>query len=581
LEALGPVTAAALAAEAGVPRGTFEAALGALEAEGFAQRGRFTPRAPESAQRANGNGGEPEEEWCERRLLARIHRYTLGRLRREIQPVGVADFSRFLLDWQRVAPGERGEGVESLAAVLDQLEGFEAAAAAWEGDLLPARLDGYDPAWLDQLCLSGRYVWCRLTPPAGDGRQEEEAGWDKGRAVPAGGGRTTESGQKAATTDDESRTEAGWGEQRAAAGNGGVRLARRGPRGAGTSGGNRPRRRTRPAPIRSTPLALVRRERLQQLRALGAGRASEGAIPPALSADAQAVRDRLEAGGASFFADLVRGTGLLRTQVEAALAELAALGRVTSDGFTGLRALLVPANKKPSAKRRRRTAVPDMASAGRWSLLPPGGLEGAADGAVASGAPGPGSPGATRPGVSARAAADEAYREAVEAFAWTLLHRYGVVFRKLLDRESAAPPWRDLLRAFRRLEARGEIRGGRFVDGFSGEQYAHTEAVPKLRAVRRRPPGEALVSVSAADPLNLVGILTPGARLAALAPNRLLYRGGLPAALRESGEVRFLDRPLPGAPAEPRGPGTAEAHWEAEKALLRRPVPPELRAYLG
>ncbi|HKH49043.1 MAG TPA: DEAD/DEAH box helicase [Thermoanaerobaculia bacterium] len=461
LEGLGPTTVGALAASCGLRPTSIESALAALEGEGFVLRGRFTP-------------GLGETEWCERRLLARIHRSTLDRLRREIEPVAQADFVRFLLSWQRVDPDARAEGPESLAALVAQLEGFEAAAASWEGEILPARMKEYDPAWLDALSLAGRFVWGRALPP-----------------------------QPPNT------------------------LASR-----------------KTGPVRSTPIALLGRPRLRHWR--------EAAPPldPAaldLSAGARAVYEFLRDQGASFFGEIADGAGLLHTQVEMALAELVAWGLVTSDSFTGLRALLVPAHKRPSVDRSgtRRSTAPalfGMENAGRWSIL--------------------------RPGAPA-AATDGPSHEAVETIARTLLLRYGVLFRRLLERETLLPSWRDLQTVLRRLEARGEIRGGRFVDGFSGEQYALPDAIGRLRAVRKEPKRGTMVSVSAADPLNLVGIATPGDKLAALPGNRLLWRDGEPIALLEGREPRFLVDLDPAA------------RWQAQSALIRRSVAPKLKAYLG
>ncbi|HSS78127.1 MAG TPA: DEAD/DEAH box helicase [Thermoanaerobaculia bacterium] len=460
LEGLGPVAVGTLALSLSVRGSSIEAALAALESEGFAFRGRFTPGQTPS---------NSEEEWCERRLLARIHRYTMDRLRREIEPVSQSDYLRFLLAWQRVDPDERAEGPESLNALLEQLEGFEAAASAWEGEILPARMKEYDPAWLDALCLSGRWVWGRATAP-------------------------------------------------------------------GPNGGAR-----RSGPVRATPLALLSRGGLEHWREI-AGPADPAALD--LSAGARAVYDQLCTRGASFFGEIAQRAGLLHTQLEIALAELVAWGLVTSDSFTGLRALLVPAHKRPPVDRRRGSSISlfGMENAGRWSLLQP-----AMSGAV------PEAPS----------------RDAVEAVAWSLLRRYGVVFRRLLERETLLPPWRDLLMVFRRLEARGEIRGGRFVDGFSGEQYALTDAVGRLRAVRKQPKKGVLVSVSAADPLNLVGIATPGDRIPALTGNRLLFRDGEPIALLEGREPHFL---------VDLDPAT---RWQAQSALVRRSVAPKLKAYLG
>ncbi|MFL6195659.1 MAG: DEAD/DEAH box helicase [Thermoanaerobaculia bacterium] len=459
LEGLVPTTSEALAAEIGVRRSVVEAALAALENEGFVFRGRFTP-------------GAAGEEWCERRLLARIHRYTLDRLRREIEPVAQADFLRFLLAWQRVDPDGRVEGPESLNALLEQLEGFEAAASAWEGEILPARMKEYDPSWLDALCLAGRWVWGRGTAPAGN---------------------------------------------------------------LGSRGGAR-----RSGPVRATPLALLSRPGLPLWREI-AGPADASTLD--LSAGARAAYEVLRTRGACFFGEIAQGAGLLHTQLEMAVGELVAWGLVTSDSFTGLRALLTPAHKRPPVDRVRRGAslsLFGMENAGRWSLLP-----------------------------SAGPAEEGPSRDAVEAAAWTLLRRYGVVFRKLLERETLLPPWRDLLQVYRRLEARGEIRGGRFVDGFSGEQYALTEAVGQLRGLRKQPKTGVLVSVSAADPLNLAGIATPGDRLPAMAGNRLLYRDGHPVAVLEGREPRFL---------VDLDPAT---RWQAQNALVRRSVAPKLKAYLG
>jgi ATP-dependent helicase Lhr and Lhr-like helicase len=446
LEGVGPVTEADLAAPLGLAPGEISAALTALETEGFAMRGRFTE-------------GAAAEEWCERRLLARIHRYTVGRLRAEIQPVAARDFLRFLLHWQRVTPDSRMEGPDALEVLIRQLEGFEAAAGAWETEILPARLDGYEPSWLDDQCLSGRIAWARLRPRNGRPNGSE--------------------------------------------------------RGA--------------TPVRTTPITLLARRHAGLWASLSS--IEEPASP---STRAHAVADYIRQYGASFFDELVEGTSLLRPQVEEALAELVASGIVTSDSFGGLRALL----RKPDSRgRRRRATMFGMESAGRWAL--------------------------------ARRAQPQlvAGPQAFEHLARTLLLRYGVVFWRLLEREAPwLPPWRDLLRVYRRLEARGEIRGGRFVAGFSGEQFALPDAVGMLREVRRKPDSGVWVSLSGSDPLNLAGILTPGPRLAALTGNRLLYRDGLPIALFAGGEALFLET-LDSA-----------TQWEARKALLRGAVPRSLVA---
>jgi ATP-dependent Lhr-like helicase len=457
LEGLGPMTEAGLAAPLGLAPADIAAALAALQTEGFALRGRFTP-------------GIDADEWCERRLLARIHRYTLRRLRSEIEPVAARDFLRFLFEWQRVTDKTRMEGPDALAAVLGQLEGFEAAAGAWETEILAARVAEYEPAWLDDHCLAGRTAWARLRPrnprPEGD-------------------------------------------------------------RGAANS----------PGPVRTTPITFLARRNAPLWSALSPAPDPAQASPRALAVMA-VIRDQ----GASFFDELFEGSGLLRPQVEEALGELVALGLVTSDSFAGLRALLMPADRRRS---RRRRAVFGMEAAGRWALAR-----------------------RARPaqGETPQAAA-QSEAAAIEHLAHTLLRRYGVVFWRVLEREAAwLPPWRDLLRVYRRLEARGEIRGGRFVAGFSGEQYALPEAIGMLREIRRKPASGEWISLSGADPLNLAGILTPGAKLAALTGNRVLYRDGLPVALFAGGEAQFLETLDP------------PTQWQAKKALLRGAVPASLIA---
>lgn len=467
LEVVGPTTAAELATSLGVEAREADAALLALETEGFVLRGRFTPTAE-------------LVEWCERRLLARIHRYTLDRLRAEIEPVSAADFMRFLFRWSRVEPEQRASGPEGLGAVIELLDGYEVPAAAWEGDVLACRLDEYDPLWLDGLCLSGRVAWGRLSPPV------------------SATGRPFRSG-----------------------------------------------------PLRSSPISLFLREHSRRWLAL-----APAAEDLELSAEAEALFAVLERRGALFFAELVEESGLLPTRVEAALGELVAVGLVSADSFSGLRALLIPSSKRRplggrKGKRRGRRAPFGVESAGRWGVFRRRVVE--------------------EPQGNARTSAawDDPDAEAVEAQAWTLLRRYGVVFRRLLERETNLAPWRELVRVYRRLEARGEIRGGRFVAGFSGEQFALPEAVGLMRSTRREAKRERLVSISAADPLNLSGIVTPGAKVAALTGNRLLYKDGVPVAAREAGKTRLL------------APTVDEGEREIEAALRGPPPPPQLRAYLG
>jgi ATP-dependent Lhr-like helicase len=470
LDVLGPVTPLALGGPLGASEGSVLGALHALEAEGVVLRGRFTPPA-----RA-GDAAAPEE-WCERRLLARIHRYTLDRLRAEIQPVTPADFMRFLFRWQRVESGQRARGPEGLAAVLEGLDGCELPAVAWEGDVLSGRVEDYEPSLLDRLCLAGRIAWGRLSPPTGGGSGLRSTG-----------------------------------------------------------------------PLRSTPVAIFFRESQAFWGAL-----SHTPDPGALGGEAARVREVLERKGASFFADLVSASGLLPTQVERALGELVALGHVTADAFAGLRALLTPSEKRPAlgegTRRRRAISIYGVDTAGRWSLLDRGSAsnrEGGDDRAL-------------RPWE----------RPEVERFARALLRRYGVVFRRLLAREPLAPPWRDLVMVYRALEARGEVRGGRFVTSFSGEQFALPEAVGVVRAVRREQAGDEVIVVSAADPLNLTGIVTPGERIPTQSSTRIGYRAGVPVFVREKRTVRSLV------------PGDSTPDASVARALARPRVSPALRAYVA
>jgi ATP-dependent Lhr-like helicase len=454
IEGLGPVTAQQLATSLGVTLSDIDLALLALEAEGFVMRGQFTP-------------GPTDLEWCERRLLARIHRYTLNRLRAEIEPVSAQDFMRFLLHWQRVTPEQHGEGPQALAGVIEQLEGYSAAAGAWESDVLPARINDYLPDDLDALCLAGRVVWVRLNSPA------------------------------AAS-----------------------------------------------APVRSTPIALLPRKHVDAWMQ----HTQEKILN--LSPRAQKIAEVLAQRGACFFDDLMRASGLLRVQLEDALAELVAQGAVNSDSFNGLRALLTPQDKRRSAhsgRRARRGVTTDIEDAGRWTLTS----------------------NREAPNKSTLAQGEGRDGSDLEHIARALLRRYGVVFRKLLEREPDLPPWRDLLMVYRRMEARGELRGGRFVAGFSGEQYALAEAIGALREVRRRATTGQTLSISAADPLNLVGIITPGARVPALTGNRVLYRDGIPIAVQVGGEAVFLE------------PVDAQAEWDTRTALLRRCIPPNVRSHPG
>jgi ATP-dependent Lhr-like helicase len=455
LEVSGPVTVTALAETLGLARSEVDTALLALEAEGFVLRGKFHPLAS-------------EQEWCDRRLLARIHRLTIDRLRAEIQPVTPHEFYRFLFAWQRADAEHRAESPEGLEAVLELLDGCELPLAAWEPEVLSARVAEYDPQWLDRLCFSGRIGWGRLTVPQNL----------KARAF---------------------------------------------------------------SPLRTSPIALYHRENLGDWLHLAEARTSVE-----LSPDTQSVLEILSGAGALFFAELVRKTGLLPAQVEQSLSELAALGFVTADSFDGLRALLVPSNKRPTlgrneGKRRRKTDLASIEFAGRWSLLRPDlACNGPLHPESRSGRRKETHSLSRQGSQSLLTSAATVPEGAIEKLGWVLLRRYGVVFRRLIEREAFAVSWYELGRIYRRWEARGEIRGGYFVGGVSGEQFALPEAIGLLRSLRKTPLTGGLTTLSAADPLNLLGILSPGPRIAALTANRILFRDGLPIAALESGEIRSL-----------------------------------------
>ncbi|MDF3202122.1 DEAD/DEAH box helicase [Pseudomonas sp. 1912-s] len=422
LSGFGPLTLTQIAAPLALPVADVSQALARLESEGYVLRGRFSP-------------GASDEQWCERHLLARIHRYTVKRLRREIEPVALQDFMRFLFDWQHLSDGTRGQGSAVLPQIVAQFEGYAAATSAWDSDLLSARIKDYSPSWLDDLCRSGKVVWTRLSNKAG------------------------------ATA------------------------------------------------LRSTPVVLLPRSQVPLWSGL-----TEAPDSAELSPKAQKVHQALRENGALFFDELIHEAHLLRSELETALQELVGAGLANADSFAGLRALTTPASKRQarSSRRGRGAFVGGMDDAGRWALV--------RRAPVADG---------TRPASHSA--------ETLEHVAMTLLRRYGVVFWRLLEREADwLPSWRELLRTFHRLEARGEIRGGRFVSGLAGEQFALPEAIPLLREVRRRPHDGSLIAVCGADPLNLVGTLLPGSKVPALSGNRLVYRDGLPAAVEIAGKQLML-----------------------------------------
>ena len=423
---LGPVTTEQLGAILGLPGVEIEKALLRMEASGAVLRGNFTGTNARTGMSAL----HDHTEWCERRLLARIHRLTVATLRKQIEPVNAAQFMRWLLRWQHVAPGTQVLGERAALEVLRQLQGFEIPANAWERHILARRIANYDPAWLDQLCLTGAVGWGRLSPhPA----TLEDSAAGRRRVIPT----------SVAPITFFVREEADW----------------------------------------MTP----HHPSADQPEARG------------LSEGARQVLNFLRQRGASFFADIVRGTDKLKAEIETALWELVAAGVVTADGFDNLRSLIDP--KRRAGQGSGRTARPRHSS-GRWALL-------YTDQAVER-------------------------NRAVEATCWMLLKRYGIVFRDLLARETNLPKWRELQMAFRRLEDRGEIRGGRFVDGFLGEQFALPVAVESLRATRKMPVTGETITLSAADPLNLVGILVPGERVPAISGKIVTFCDGAAVQSQEA-----------------------------------------------
>ncbi len=469
MESTGPTTAAELSGTLSLADADVDMALAQLEAQGQVLRGSFRPSGQVRGSGFGVRGVDmnpdqsslaprtshlaptaPAEEWCDRRLLARIHRLTIGQLRREIEPVSATEFMRFLFQWQHVAPGARVHGDAGLLEIVRQLAGFEAAASGWERGLLPLRLAKYEPELLDRLCMSGAVMWGRLSPP--------------GRVLGLPG------------SPDE------------------------------------PRRQRKTQPTSVIPISFFPREESEWLlhSQVRVGEVDPGSAGPAvLSPVAQDVVRSLRQHGASFFADLVRLTRRLPAEVEQGLWELAAVGLVTADGFDNLRALLDPRRRRAQGRERLRRP---RHAAGRWSLLRVSGE----------------SPSTRHAGRSN--GCREVGQSPAEPVARQLLRRYGVVFRDLLGRESVTLPWRELLMQYRRMEMQGAVRGGRFVSGFTGEQFALPEAVEALRALRKGPASAATlqeIRISAADPLNLVGVILPGPRVASVPTNYLVFRDGV------------------------------------------------------
>ncbi|MCI0527542.1 MAG: DEAD/DEAH box helicase, partial [Nitrospira sp.] len=434
LEVVGPTNVVRLSKDLGLESSHVEAALSGLEGQGIVLQGRFTPNAVQT-------------EWCSRHLLARIHRMTLDHLRRQIQPVTVETYFQFLFRWQHVEPGNPLHGQEGVASVVDQLQGFEIPAIAWEQTILPMRIDKYDPKWLDELCLNGEVTWGRISTLN--------------------------------INEDNSASR--------------IRMANR-----------------------VLPISMMFREDLFWLQ-----KPQQPGLDLFLSHPAKTTLDVLKKQGASFFSDLLTATKLLPTQLEEALWELVAAGLVTGDGFAAMRSLANLLRKQVEAKIRRlrqrgRAVHAVRRGAGRWTIFP----------------------------VSY---AQMPREEIVEAWARQLLLRYGVLFRDLMAREDCAPAWYELRPILRRMEARGEVHGGRFVSGVSGEQYALPEAVESLRHIRENKPQPQVVYLSAVDPLNLIGILTPGPRIPAQVSNIVAFYGGTFVGSSKGGDVwveEKLDREI-------------------------------------
>jgi len=469
---LGPTTASEIAALLGVSAPEIEKALLRIEASGAILRGKFRP------QELQPHSSAVEAEWCERRLLARIHRLTVATLRKQIEPVTASQFMNWLLRWQHIAPGSQVRGEHGTLEVIRQLQGFEIPANTWERFVLARRIADYEPAYVDQLCLAGIVGWGRLSPhPAA-----LDAGIGSGSSAPS-----------SITGADGELSEAVAPRQR------------------------------RVIPTRVAPIAFFVREESDWMTAHPSHTSSQGDDSPMsyLSPVARELYGLMKQRGALFFPDMVRATGRLKAEVETGLWELVAVGLVTADGFENLRALVAPKNSSSGGSgtagskmfgagtpggfgttglRMAKTRRPRHA-AGRWSLLH---IE------------------AEHGGPKSAAERDQSF----ESCCWMLLRRYGVVFRDLLARETNLPRWRELQIAFRRLEDRGEVRGGRFVDGFIGEQFALPVAVESLRANRRLPMNGERTVIAAADPLNLVGIIVPGERIPAISGRSVTFRDG-------------------------------------------------------
>ena len=476
LSGLGPVTASELADELSnadaVSEKSVESALLALQTEGFAMQGHFSPDA-------RGGSKKSPVQWCERRLLQRIHRYTIDLHRKSIKPVSLELFTEFLFQRHGLRACETSgstpvlDGQLQLQECIRLLDGAAAPAASWESGIYPARIGNYDPQWLDLLSISGRLAWGRYSLPSGRLR-----------------------------------------------------------------GGS---------PIKTTPITMALRSNLDIWQAL-AGAQTDNHEPIEPGADARRVEQDLESHGASFFDQIQTRTGLLRTQLEQGLAELVSLGRVCSDSYVGLRALLLPEHKKSGGRRRRKLTF-GVEDAGRWSLLETFRQ--------------PSGPAPAKHRQQAWNALDE---DQLQRLLDVYLDRWGVICRSLIAREALAPPWRVLLALLRKQELRGKLRGGRFVAGLQGEQFARTETVDELRKFGREQRPNRHFVLTAADPVNLLHLLMPERSLPRLTRNRVLYRGGVPLAALIAGEISFL------------GEVAAEDQWKLRQMIVSGAAPASLQS---
>ena len=441
LQVCGPVTGQDLAQEYGIPVNQINASLEALEGRGIVLRGRFEEFSTKKDDVA-------DIQWCDRRLLARIHRRTMDGLRRRIKPVSPEEFVRFLARHHRLTRDSRRAGQVGVRKAVSELQGFDLPAGLWEPAVLAARVDQYDPQWLDQLFLAGEVTWGRLR-------------WQH--------------------RDEEKKFRA--------------------------------------AITRAMPISLILRSELAWLLPRNDAEATDRekvASGHGLSSRANRAFAALRSKGALFFAELAAVTELLPTELEEALCELAAAGLVTSDAFTPIRGM-VAARRSSRHRQTRRAGISGVAASaigapsGRWSCFP-GHLGSLPDN-----------------------------EQRVENWCRLLLRGYGVVFRDLLTRESAASAWRELVHTYRRMELRGDVRGGRFVSGVGGEQFADEAVIEPLRSMRETDADDAWLLISAVDPLNLSGIVTDGPRISAMHKNALILQNGRCVVAKQADQIVFIE----------------------------------------